>query len=109
MTFEVELFSWEKDPETVDERREAAEKARSKGNDYFKQEQYEEAITKYEAALDYWKNQFGLQDTEKIIADASKLPCQVHLATSCLLVIGVVVVGVVVVTAHSPCLDLTLP
>eukprot|EP00211_Chloroparvula_japonica_P017172 CAMPEP_0119120796 /NCGR_PEP_ID=MMETSP1310-20130426/1696_1 /TAXON_ID=464262 /ORGANISM="Genus nov. species nov., Strain RCC2339" /LENGTH=287 /DNA_ID=CAMNT_0007110301 /DNA_START=76 /DNA_END=939 /DNA_ORIENTATION=+ len=74
LQFEVELLSWDKDPETTEEKLEATGKVREEANALFKEGKLEAALTLYAKALDYWERHYVDSDHTKAVNEA-KLPC----------------------------------
>jgi len=81
LNFEVELFGWEDpEPESFPDKIKAALKRKDEGNDLYKVAKYSEASSKYQTAVDYFKQSWGLKDDEKKQVDDIKLPCLLNLA-----------------------------
>jgi len=81
LNFEVELFGWDDpEPENTPDRIKAATKKKEEGNALFKDSKFQEAAAKYNAAIEYFKNSWGLNDEEKKEVDSVKLPCLLNLA-----------------------------
>jgi len=81
LNFEVELFGWDDpEPDTVPEKIKAANKRKDEGNALFKEGKFQEASSKYQAALDYFKQSWGMNDEEKKQIDDIKLPCLLNSA-----------------------------
>lgn len=81
LNFEVELFGWDDaEPETAPEKIKAASKKKDEGNALFKEAKYKEASMKYEQAVDFFKQVWGLSEDEKKEIENIKLPCLLNLA-----------------------------
>jgi peptidylprolyl isomerase len=81
LDFEVELLDWdEPEPDTTEQRLEAASKRKEEGNELFKASDFVGAAGKYEKAVQYFEYSFGLKDEEKSEVDAIKLPCLLNMA-----------------------------
>jgi tetratricopeptide (TPR) repeat protein len=68
------------DPETVAEKVEAALKRKEKGNAHVKEKKYANALTQYEAGLEFFKSQWGMSDEEKASANQVCLPLHLNAA-----------------------------
>jgi tetratricopeptide (TPR) repeat protein len=64
----------------VNERLKAAELAKTKGNDLYKEKKYEEAMRHYNQGLDYFNQLWSLEEEEKKKVDAVKLSLLLNLA-----------------------------
>jgi len=89
LTFEIELLSWEKEPETVPEKCEAARKCKEKGNALFKEQKgnalfkeqkFQEANEFYEQAQDIFRHTWGLKDQEKKQVEEIQSSCLLNQA-----------------------------
>ncbi|BBN16786.1 hypothetical protein MPTK1_7g09270 [Marchantia polymorpha subsp. ruderalis] len=93
LIYEVALVGFEEAKEgrprgemMVEERIEAADRRRVDGNEFFKENKFEEAIQQYEMALAYMGDDFMFQlfGKYKDMADAVKTPCHLNMAASLL-------------------------
>ncbi|KAL2612812.1 hypothetical protein R1flu_024504 [Riccia fluitans] len=93
LIYEIALIGFEEAKEgrprgemMVEERIGAADRRRVDGNEFFKENKFEEAIQQYEMALAYMGDDFMFQlfGKYKDMADAVKTPCHLNMAASLL-------------------------
>jgi FK506-binding protein 4/5 len=80
LRFEVELISFEKDPETVEEKLGAATKLKDRGNALFKEAKYQDAYNAYQQAVDLFRWAHGTTTDETDRVDALRLLCHLNQA-----------------------------
>jgi len=81
LIFEVELLSWDDpEPDTPEEKIKAATKRKEEGNSHFKQGNYSKAAEQYTAAIDYFKQSWGMNETQQKETNDINLLCLLNLA-----------------------------
>mmetsp|Transcript_53309 Transcript_53309/g.133828 ORF Transcript_53309/g.133828 Transcript_53309/m.133828 type:complete len:290 (+) Transcript_53309:73-942(+) len=80
LRFDVELLEWEKEPETTQEKIEAANKRKEQGNALVSEKKFAEALAKYNAGLEFLKAQWSMSDEEKKEANAVCAPLHLNSA-----------------------------
>jgi len=80
LIFEIELLDWKKPIATIADMAEEATKVKDEGNQFFKNQDYNNALKYYEKALDIFRFAFPKAEGEDEIINKVKLPCLLNSA-----------------------------